>query len=105
MWNALAKLAELGSLLVKRIWPGSTEETTKAHPRDIATAQSSGHAADRSGKMTSQKAQREPNAIRSPTFVADNEPVDRHLNRRERRTMAAKMRRKTSQRENRSHGD
>lgn len=54
MWPAIAKLAELGLAVVLRLWPQSKDEPT-ASPADIATAQSSGHAASREGKLASKR--------------------------------------------------
>lgn len=58
MWDALAKIATFGTLLLQRLWPASSKEKDEptANPRDIATAQSSGYTADREGKLASQKA-------------------------------------------------
>lgn len=58
MWEALAKIATFGTLLVQRLWPSYSKEKDEptANPRDIATAQSSGYAADREGKLASQRA-------------------------------------------------
>lgn len=56
MWDAFAKFAGLASLLIQRLWPAkSSPAEPTADPRDIATGQSSGYAADRSGKATSQR--------------------------------------------------
>ena len=56
MWTAIAKLAELGVLLVTKLWPSKAEAT--ASPRDIATAQRSAEAADREGKIASARAKK-----------------------------------------------
>lgn len=59
MWDALAKIATFGTLLIQRLWPSSStkeKDEPTANPRDIATAQSSGYAADREGKIASQRA-------------------------------------------------
>lgn len=61
MWDALAKIATFGTLLIQRLWPSSATSSKEkdeptANPRDIATAQSSGYAADREGKLASQRA-------------------------------------------------
>jgi hypothetical protein len=60
MWEAIAKLVGLGILIVERLWlsKAETKETT-TDPRDIAVAQSSGYAADRSGKATSRNTKQE----------------------------------------------
>jgi hypothetical protein len=55
-WASLVgKLADLGIRIIDRVWPSKADEPS-ADPRDIATAQSSGYAADRSGKATSKRA-------------------------------------------------
>lgn len=63
MWEAIAKLAGLGIVIVERLWPSKaeTKETKEAtaDPGDIATAQSSGYAADRSGKAAGRNAKHE----------------------------------------------
>lgn len=59
MWPAIAQLATLGLELLKRAWPKPKDEPT-ADPRDIATAQRSGEAADREGKLASQRAKKKP---------------------------------------------
>lgn len=60
MWEALAKIATLGTLLIQRLWPSSKEKDEQtADPVSIATAQSSGYTADREGKIASQKAKQE----------------------------------------------
>jgi hypothetical protein len=60
MWEAIAKLAGLGILIVERLWPPKAEtKEAAADPTDIATAQSSGYAADRSGKAAGSNAKRE----------------------------------------------
>lgn len=56
MWNALAKFAELGIVLITKLWPTRGEQgTEQANPRDIGIAQGSGYAADREGKIASQR--------------------------------------------------
>lgn len=60
MWEALAKIAEFGALLITKLWPSKAEAKgeVKAKPRDIATAQRSAEAADREGKIASARAKK-----------------------------------------------
>ena len=57
MWPAIAKLATLGLAVLERVWPKPKDEPT-ADPRDIATATRSAEAADREGKLASQRAKK-----------------------------------------------
>jgi len=51
MWGFFQTLVQtLGQIILNR---QSSKDAPTANPRDIATSQSSGYAADRSGKMTS----------------------------------------------------
>jgi hypothetical protein len=58
MWEALAKIATFGTLIIQRLWPAAKKDEPTADPVSIATAQSSGYTADREGKIASARAKK-----------------------------------------------